>query len=59
MKRDFKSKDAKRRARKQQQKAIHAFGVAITAMRVVPDQRKKLRNRAERFDRKFECPLGG
>lgn len=36
-----KAKDARRRARKQQLKAIHAFGVAITSMRVLPDKRRK------------------
>jgi len=41
MQRINKAKDAKRRARKQTQKTIHAFGVAITAMRVIPDKRRK------------------
>ena len=36
-----KAKDARRRARKQAQKAIHAHGVAITAQRVIPDKRRK------------------
>jgi len=36
-----KAKDARRRARKQLQKAFHVSGVAITAMRVIPDKRSK------------------
>lgn len=36
-----KAKDAKRRARKQLQKAIHAFGVAITAARVIEDKQEE------------------
>lgn len=53
--RNFKLKDAKRRARRQQQKAIHACGIAITATKVIPDKRKKLKDRAERIDRRFDA----
>jgi hypothetical protein len=36
-----KVKDAKRRARKQAQKAIRAQGAGITTQRVIPDKRNR------------------
>lgn len=36
-----KAKEARRRARKQQQKAIHANGQAFTAQRVIPNKKKQ------------------
>ena len=49
MHRQHKGKDARRRARKAQQRAIQA-GAPSTVARVIPDRRSKLLKRAERHD---------
>jgi len=53
-----KAKDARRRARKQAQKAIHACGVAITAQRVIPDKRKKPEKHRKSLHNAVPCDWG-
>ena len=45
-----KVKDARRRARNQQRRALRVFGAQTTTAKVIPDRRKKLIKRAETKD---------